>query len=76
MKNITKGFLTTTLGLGLIGFSVLDFTGFISVEAPEGVTELQQVIYAGVAGIVLFFVPATKIEEKVINLFNKKTDNL
>lgn len=71
MINSFKGYITTIIGALLMVFALLDYTGIISVAAPEGVTELEQVAYAAGIGLALFFTPPTKIEEKINQLIDK-----
>ncbi len=72
MKNAITGWGTTLIGLAIMIAATLDFFGIISVPAPEGMTEMNQVTVAFVVGLILFIMPKTFLEDAIKKVVDKK----
>lgn len=70
MKNIIEGFATTAIGFAGMVITVLYFYGLIPL--PSGfVPKAAEIGVAFGVSLILFLVPRGKLEEMVLQLWNK-----
>jgi hypothetical protein len=74
MKNVIKGWITSLFGLAVMITDALYFFGIISLPNPSNVPQPLQIGIAFLAGLGLFLLPSTWIEEKLKGYISKKAE--
>ena len=74
--NIIKGWVTTIIGIIIIGLDTAYFFNFIKLHEIGNVSFAWRVSIAFVVGLVLLVFPITKIEAILEKIITKKTDKL
>lgn len=74
MKNVIKGWITSILGLAIMIADGLYFFGVIHLPEPHFVPKPLEIGIAFLAGLTLFMLPSTWIEEKLKGYISKKTE--
>jgi hypothetical protein len=74
MKNIWKGYITSIVGLIIMVADALYFFGAVDFPSPDFTPQAIELGIAFLAGLILFVMPATKLEEYLSRLINKKID--
>lgn len=73
--NIFKGWVTTVVGIIIIGLDLVHFFGLYKFPSA-GLDKDYEVLIAFVIGLALLILPATKLETIIEKVINKKSDQI